>query len=1011
MSNRLKCRAGQLPVWLSIVVFSLPIFLATATPVDNPQSSGRHIYIAFGFHVNLYHSFRNDTNDDGGVAKDIRVIRHIIQTLDRYNAMGVPVKGVWDFDNLFSLQELLPRYAPDIIEDIRRRINSNGDEVILMSYNNGLASAMTQRELDDAVRWSISNPWQSGVKDLFGTFSPIVRPQEMMTTPGNFSIYRKYGIQAVSLYYSATPFDAFRVFSRPLNRTEAHNPILYRHPDTMEEMVVIPTYHFGDLVDHVGLRRWAGELRELQESGELTEDALIFINFDADSELWHGLDLPGVLSWLPNTSGIEGLVEAARGLPYVRFTTVGDYLEHHSPVGTFYFSQDTADGSFNGYSSWAEKAASHRHWTIIERNRRSCAAAEKAMAFLKEAIDTAPLEKRVAFSYMKRLRALSTTHFGLSTPYLARQREHDTATLMEDLDGDSRAIMELVTAGLRDHLEQQPPLPPEGRNGLTYLDTMMVLNMNRGETSGSDRFLKIPIPNGYEPDMKLILIRSDGKELVAGTIGAAPETGDVPSLLLFVDEPQSLTDGIYRLYAAVKTETSSSAPRAPPDAGLTGMSNGRISVHFNRGEISGIFLDGVEMAASGSLTPRFLWRDDLFRARIDFSPPVEAADGGSVTTRITGPFPGPSGQTLSDGWVDYRLTLPSGLPYLILQGSLRYPATAKPDIFKAAFPEIIRRTDLGWQEVMPAEVRFSPRASRKDPVRILKRNYLGVSTEYSLDYFRYSDLNLNLDNINNHITESYMGLVAGAVGMGIAMDVSEQSNFAFSPLKMRYDTPNATFAIRANPFGTYYGRQYRPLTWGNGNGFDATLLAGEQYASAAPSYNGASSHFSLLFAFFSGRQMPDEIRQDLIDFANPPFVAMATVSAPVRRHRVPESPSGFLATYQDGAVQFSWDGDRAPDTHYRIRCGAEPGVYEAVYPAVGNTLRVDRYAGDKAFAVGSHYYAVIESVIATDRVSGPSQEIRFTITPQEKKTPEVPLELKLRVLWASLHAWLASLDI
>jgi hypothetical protein len=122
-----------------------------------------------------------------------------------------------------------------------------------MSYNNGLTSAMTQEELEDAVRWSITNPWQSGVKDIFGSYTPIVRPQEMMTTPGALSIYKKFGIQAVSLYYSATPFDTFRVFSRPLSRLQSHNPILYRHPETGEEMVIIPTYHIGDMVKHVSL--------------------------------------------------------------------------------------------------------------------------------------------------------------------------------------------------------------------------------------------------------------------------------------------------------------------------------------------------------------------------------------------------------------------------------------------------------------------------------------------------------------------------------------------------------------------------------------------------------------------------------------------------------------------------------------------------------------------------------------------------------------------------------------
>jgi hypothetical protein len=64
---------------------------------------------------NLHHSFRNDTNDEQGFGKDILVIRHSIATLDRLNREAIPVKAVWDFDNLFALQEILPRFAPDIM--------------------------------------------------------------------------------------------------------------------------------------------------------------------------------------------------------------------------------------------------------------------------------------------------------------------------------------------------------------------------------------------------------------------------------------------------------------------------------------------------------------------------------------------------------------------------------------------------------------------------------------------------------------------------------------------------------------------------------------------------------------------------------------------------------------------------------------------------------------------------------------------------------------------------------
>jgi hypothetical protein len=56
---------------------------------------------------------------------------------------------------------------------------------------------------------------------------------------------------------------------------------------------------------------------------------------------------------------------------------------------------------------------------------------------------------------------------------------------------------------------------------------------------------------------------------------------------------------------------------------------------------------------------------------------------------------------------------------------------------------------------------------------------------------------------------------------------------------------------------------------GNGNGFDATLLAGEQFAGAGPTYNGVEQTFSIMLAFFDHRNLPEAIRQDLIGFANP----------------------------------------------------------------------------------------------------------------------------------------------
>ena len=141
------------------------------------------IHVAFGFHVNCYHSYRGDTNDNLGFGSDIRIIRHIISVLDDFNKNGVPAKATWDTENFFSLEKILPEYAPDIIESMKRRVRENGDENIIMGYNNGALSAMTDKELEASINLARTNPQGSGLIDIFGKCEDIVRPQEVMVTP------------------------------------------------------------------------------------------------------------------------------------------------------------------------------------------------------------------------------------------------------------------------------------------------------------------------------------------------------------------------------------------------------------------------------------------------------------------------------------------------------------------------------------------------------------------------------------------------------------------------------------------------------------------------------------------------------------------------------------------------------------------------------------------------------------------------------------------------------------
>lgn len=362
------------------------------------------VHIAFGFHLNLYHSFREDTNDQKGFAGDIRVIRNTIGALNRCNDKGIPVKGTWDIENAFSLEETLPAYADDIILSLQER-TKKGDEHILMGYNNGALSAMTKTELETSISWAISNKKGSGIKDLFGAYEPLVRPQEIMFSPSQTQTYRELGINALCLYYSSIPFDGFRTLIPLLPEKYAFNPLNYRYRES--SITVIPTYNNGDLIDYGSLGFLAHRLHSIQE---IDTDVLIFINMDADSEFWYGYPFP--VNKLPNLSGLEGLIRDAADIPFVVFDTPGNYIKTHPPLKDISFTHDIADGNFDGYSSWSEKPFNRQIWTRLERAR-----------VLK------PKLGRAEEQFQKRIRLLSTTHFGLSTPHLNIRREQKALAL------------------------------------------------------------------------------------------------------------------------------------------------------------------------------------------------------------------------------------------------------------------------------------------------------------------------------------------------------------------------------------------------------------------------------------------------------------------------------------------------------------------------------------------------------------------------------------------------------
>jgi hypothetical protein len=974
------------------------------------KTTEHKVYLALGFHVNLYHSYRTDTNNEAGFGKDIRIIRKIIQVLDDYNRRGIAVRAVWDFDNLFSLQELLPKYAPDIIKDIQRRIREHKDEVILMSYNNGLASALTEDEFRASVRLGIRNDVQSGIQDIFKTYSPIVRPQEMMVTPGNYRLYRKLGIDAIVLYYSAITFDAIRTFIKPLSYVEAFNPLTYRDEQTNEEMLIIPAYNIGDLIENISLKRWARELHREQLRGRIDRDVMIFINFDADDPYWFGYTLPWYMSWLPNTGGLNQLIQDIADLDYIEFTNLADYLHAHPAAGEISFGQDLADGNFNGYNSWSEKATSHLYWTQLMQDRRNHLTVNKICSFLGLNAIPGQVKDLLDKSFQARLRLLSTTNFGMAAPFLAKQREAVVESTIQNMLNSSFAARDKTVSLARDYLKALTP-PPSPHPQLRYLEPLLLLNAAEqavAPSANQNFYLNV----GSLSDSQSIYLQATNGAVAVPTIAnRKPDgTNSKQVLRLLVHADRALADGIYYLYVGPKGLYASNDLARSVSVDRKILQNDTIRVEFSKkGWLKSLTHRGVQQLDQGSFIPFIHYLEDgQKRKYVPEAPEIEIEASSSATPaviRLQSAFALDDIPGSLSGSFDYRFWLIENVPYLFIDGTIQYPQAPRNDLLNLKEPQLTRKFDRGWFEVAPLELIFSHQTDKNSPFAILKRNFLDVESAYRLDYFQHSDENLNLACVNNHITSAYVAAVAKNKGIAVAMDNTVQSNFAFCPMKMTYDPETDLFRLRLNPFGTYFGAQYYQPTWSNRQGYEAAILSGQQYASSAPTYNGFSHRFCLMLAFFDGKKIPEKIKQDLLAFAEP-AITVSTSSGVMGKtvEQVTEKlsfPKGFLAAVGDDGIYFHWEKARGFPHQYRLYLGTETGRYGQIF-STADTMFILR-----DFDWGQAYVATVEAVDVNGATSPKSPEISFIAEKSEiPPGPQIPISLQLKILWNGILALL-----
>ena len=746
------------------------------------------IHVAYGFHVNCYHSYRGDTPDEKGFGSDLRIIRKIIGTLDALNAEGILVKGTWDTENFFSLEKILPEHAPDIIDGLRRRTRENGDEHLIMGYTNGALGAMTPEELAASIDLSVTNEAGSGLQDLFGACERIVRPQEVMFSPPQVPLYNKLGVKGLCLYYSCVPFDAFQTLIPPLADEYAFNPLTFTYQE--QGLTVIPTISNADVCDAGCLRALVRELRRKQESGEILHDLFIFINMDADAIFWESLGLPLIGNRLANTDGINGLVREVADLDYVVFDTPGGYLKKHSPIKEISFGQDTADGNFTGYASWSEKPYNRTLWTVIERAR------------LFEKLR--PDEE----AFRQRLQLLSTTHFGLATPVLNISREKKANEL-------ASALTERLT-------DRNGPLTVHTPNGETVVGVQLTVS-------------------GAAPEE----VSLSGDDLIGATLLPAADGESLFAVLRFSGNARRRVLNVTRKDA-----------EALPSQRYR-LCSGDTEICFSvLGTIDSLTCDGIPVGGK-DLLRSYLTYDGK---RFDFRPTgiSMAPVSGGVGIRLQGKIELP--HAIRQGDYTFEFFTSAYTQGIFVKTEIRYPLTPEFDAISTENSTLGRFTDAKWEEVVP----FSLTPIQKNPVRVLKRNFMPARSSFSVSSFgKANPANRSLDSFNNHLSAGLVGVTDGNTGLLLGNVRSVLSAMAYCPMRLQSDG-----ATVMNPFGTFYGRQRTHRSRSNGRIPQTYTLIAPQGKSLAPAYNGASERAFFRLLPFLGEGPDGHSLSELLSFAD-----------------------------------------------------------------------------------------------------------------------------------------------
>lgn len=873
------------------------------------------VYVMLGFHINFYHSWRGDTPDEAGFGTDMRVIRGILDILEKATAAGKRARAYWDTEVYWTFQEIVPKHCPDILQRMRARVSAGLDEIVPGPFNNGANHAATRDEFRAAVEWALENPWGSGLRQLFPNVAPFYRSQEIMFTTGQETILKECGIEGLMLYYALVPFNALAAFTPALSIQQRYNPFWFRSDPKQPRMVAFPCLSAADVVDMVSLEHMLLDLHERQLKGEIQSDVVIHLNEDADLETWLPMKLPKPIRWFPNTGGLQEYIDVVNRYPWADFTVPSQYLSTHPPQHEVIVRQDLADGAFDGSYSWAEKCASLRLWTELEQSRLASYRAE-ALA-QRTGLDLSPiLWDGMESSFFKRLIGLTTTHFGMSTPVINEERQARAFSIL----GEARQLAESAERRAAQGVRQP------GATSLYEFEVIPTPPARDAQPAPARSAVTIPLI--LPGDIKSIALIANGQTIPASlTDGQALPDGQTFWQLRFTADIKPGEAVVYQVL-----------PKAQGDspAARTRLQNAWLDVEFSEATgIQSINLNGKPIGDSSFLSPFISYRTQKNpivypAARWEIVPLKDEHLEGLQRVRLRAhvPMQTPHGEFTNQ--FTYTFSLFDVMPYLYVDVEARYAYTPPADTIHNMIQKLRRLMDLRWVEVAPFQLHPALQATGANPLRIWKHNYIGITAWYNLDYGQINPRNRNLDAFNHQVTAGWVAASDGQKGLLVGENAEELASMAFCPMRLREE--NGHQQLWLNPFGSYHGKMLDYSHIGaTGIGADFLKVFGGFLRPNGPSFNGQTVRFSLMLAPYSGDQPPLELQASAAAHFYPPEVIFHTTppavkallsrdilkqvldertQAQVHSDQPVPMPGAFLANPAAGQVDLVWDAPR-----------------------------------------------------------------------------------------------------